>query len=60
MHDTDILMQGGDEGEYEWWFEAPQKFLGDQQKMYNGVCSLRVGFWEYDGKVEILRSQLSN
>ena len=49
MH-APMLVQGRDDGKRSWWFSAPQKFLGDQTRMYRGSLSLRVGFWEYSGQ----------
>jgi hypothetical protein len=57
MH-APMLVQGRDDGKRSWWFSAPQKFLGDQTRMYRGSLSLRVGFWEYSG--EFINSSSAN
>lgn len=30
-------VKGGETGDVSWYYSAPEKFLGDQQKLYHGI-----------------------
>jgi len=41
-------VKGGETGDVSWYYSAPEKFLGDQQKLYHGILKYTLGHFIFD------------